>query len=121
MYCNASLQLAILRRLCADVLHTKGALGDLSLENGEGANGPKMKRPGRPNALRRFIKLGLSEPAHEVSLRMEDFRENVEKKELYLSPEDPKTTPTEWAQQKVHIYAYEACGWYTNLGYTPAA
>lgn len=79
----------------------QGALGELNLENGEGAGSSKTKRPGRPNAVRRYIKLGLSTPAHEVSLRMEEFRDNVDRKEAYSIPDDPDLSPLDWAKQKV--------------------
>ena len=84
---------------------SQGALGDLSLENGEGGGAPKTKRPGRPNALRRYIKLGLNAPAHQVSLGMEEFKENVDRKECYVGPEDPELAPDPWARDKVRIQA----------------
>lgn len=39
----------------------QAAFGSLSLENGEsgGASASAMRRPGRPNAVKKFVKLGL--------------------------------------------------------------
>lgn len=79
----------------------QGALSEVTLENGDGGTGAKMKRPGRPSAVRRFIKLGLSAPAHEVSLTMEDFRDNIERKVSDVTPQDPDASPLQWAVHKV--------------------
>jgi hypothetical protein len=38
--------------------YAQAAFGDLVLENGEGG-GNAVRRPGRPNAVKKFVKLGL--------------------------------------------------------------
>jgi hypothetical protein len=49
--------------------NTQAAFGDLVLENGEGG-GSAVRRPGRPNAVKKFVKLGLPALIKDSKVRL---------------------------------------------------
>ncbi|WIA22113.1 hypothetical protein OEZ85_004454 [Tetradesmus obliquus] len=93
------------------VLDVSAAFGSLSLENGEGggASASAMRRPGRPNAVKKFVKLGLPRLIKDskVCLAMEAFKENVEKHEAINMPDDPPEPPQDWARQQITLMGWD--------------